>query len=189
MIFFIVLILFVACQRMVELVIAKRNERRLRAMGAYEIGGEHYKWIVLLHALFLFVLISEVLLFHKKPAPWFWIPFGVFLIAQVARVWAIMSLGLFWNTKIIILPGADVVARGPYRYVRHPNYLIVFLEILTLPLIFQAYFTAILFTLLNAVFIIGVRVPDEEKALFEVTNYRERMAHKHRFIPRPPRKT
>jgi len=189
LILFFVLSAIVITQRIVELGVAKRNETRLRNQGAYEVGEEHYKWIVLLHTLFFTVLIMEVLLFNKKPASWFWVPLLFFLLAQGVRLWAMRSLGVFWNTKIIVLPGAEVVDKGPYRYVRHPNYLIVATEILTLPLIFQAYFTAVVFTLLNSIIILGVRIPDEEKALFEATNYKEKLGKHRRFIPRPPERS
>lgn len=183
---FVVLLTFVIGERIVELLIAKRNEKILKRQGAFEAGEDHYKWIVLLHLLFIVTLTCEVVLLHKRPTPWSWAPLSVFLLAQLARYWAIRSLGVFWNTKIIILPGARIVAKGPYRYLRHPNYLIVSVEILTLPLIFHAYFTAIVFTLLNTIMLIGVRIPDEEKALGQATNYRDVMGRRRRFIPKRP---
>ena len=88
------------------------------------------------------------------------------------RIWCLTSLGKFWNTKIIILPGADVVIKGPYKFIRHPNYLIVTTELLVLPLLFSAYFTAIVFSILN-IWMLSVRIPTEERALKEVTNYKE----------------
>ena len=94
----------------------------------------------------------------------------VFLCLQLFRVWCLVSLGSFWNTKIIILRGANVVAKGPYSYIRHPNYLVVCLEIVVLPLMFQAYVTAVCFTILNFI-ILSIRIPMEEKALKEATNY------------------
>ncbi|WP_272885610.1 isoprenylcysteine carboxyl methyltransferase family protein [Fictibacillus marinisediminis] len=169
-------------QRLAELVIARRNETFLFSKGAFEAGQEHYKWMVAIHASFFVSLLLEVPLFHKEPASWWWIPFSLFLLAQMARVWCLRSLGAFWNTKIIILPGAQVVASGPYKYIRHPNYCIVTMEIITIPLVFQAYFTALLFLVLNAV-ILSVRIPAEEKALQEATDYGQRFDGKHRFLP------
>lgn len=186
---FFVLLTFVVCQRLVELTIAKRNELNLKKQGAYEVGEDHYKWIVLLHTLFFIVLIVEVLVFQKRPAGWYWAPLTLFFLAQIVRIWAMRSLGVFWNTKIIVLPGAEAVEKGPYRFVRHPNYMIVATEILTLPLIFQAFFTAIIFTLLNSIIILGVRIPDEEKALLSATNYHDRLGRKRRFLPRRPDRT
>ncbi len=162
---FVALFLIVLLQRGVELSIAKRNERSLKAYGGIEKGQSHYHLIVGLHIAFFVSLLLEVLFIGARPAPWYWIPLGFFLLAQIIRVWALTSLGVFWNTKIIVLPGADIVTKGPYKYVKHPNYLVVAVEILTLPLIFQTYLTAIVFTVLNAVLILGVRIPEEERAL------------------------
>ncbi|KSU85628.1 MULTISPECIES: isoprenylcysteine carboxyl methyltransferase family protein [Fictibacillus] len=177
-IFFAVLVI----QRLAELLIARKNEKYLLSKGAFEAGREHYKWMVGIHTCFFISFLVEVLLFNKQPAFWWWIPFSLFLLAQCARVWCISSLGHFWNTKIIILPGAHVVAKGPYKYIRHPNYVIVTLEIITIPLVFQAYFTMVLFLILNAV-ILSVRIPEEEKALQKATNYNAHFEGKHRFLP------
>ena len=105
------------------------------------------------------------------PSRWFGRFSWNFYCGTSARIWCLASLGKFWNTKIIILPGADVVRKGPYKWIRHPNYLIVTTELLVLPLLFGAYFTAIIFAFLN-VWMLSVRIPAEEKALKEATNYR-----------------
>lgn len=167
--FFYVILAFVIVQRLVELLIAKRNEKSMRAKGAYEVGASHYPFMILLHTSFFISLIIEVIYFKFIVIPDF-VLLAFFGLLQLLRVWCLISLGTFWNTKIIILPGANVVAKGPYAYIRHPNYLVVCLEILVLPLMFQAYITAICFTLLNFI-ILSVRIPMEEKALKEVTNY------------------
>ncbi|HET6872075.1 MAG TPA: isoprenylcysteine carboxylmethyltransferase family protein, partial [Sporolactobacillaceae bacterium] len=104
---------------------------------------------------------------------WECAPLIIFILCQVFRIWVLTSLGPFWNTKILVLPGAEVVVKGPYRYIKHPNYLVVALEILVLPLIFQAFLTAFVFTLLNACLLLGVRIPAEERALKEYTNYKD----------------
>ncbi|MBM7644667.1 methyltransferase [Scopulibacillus daqui] len=182
MILFAVLFLFVVLQRVTELIIARSNEAYLKSRGAVEIGHSHYKWIVLVHAGFFVSLLTEVLILRKTLASWFWIPLAFFAAAQVLRLWALLSLGRYWNTKIIILPNAPVVARGPYKYLRHPNYLIVATEILTLPLIFRAYFTAFVFTILNII-VLSIRIPIEEKALEDVTDYSKMMKSRRRFIP------
>jgi methyltransferase len=88
------------------------------------------------------------------------------------RVWVISSLGRFWNTKILVLPGANVVKKGPFHFIRHPNYVVVTCEIIVIPLMFGAYFTAVIFTILNII-ILSVRIPKEEAALREVTDYKE----------------
>ena len=174
---FTVVISIVILQRLIELLIAKRNEKRLLSQGAYEAGAAHYPVMVAMHIAFFVSLITEVMLF-SRPLSALWDVFLIiFLIAQIMRIWCLISLGKFWNTKIIILPGADIVRKGPYKWVRHPNYLIVTTELLILPLMFSSYFTVIIFTLLNG-WMLAVRIPAEEKALKEATNYREKFSMK-----------
>jgi len=169
---FTFIVTFVIIQRLVEVVIAKRNEKRMLAKGAYEVGASHYPVMIALHVSFFLSLIIEVVLTDRGLSPIFPYLFGLFILVQALRVWCLVSLGQFWNTKIIILPGANVVAKGPYSFIRHPNYVVVCIEILLLPLMFQAYFTAILFTILNFA-MLSVRIPTEEKALMEATDYEE----------------
>ena len=171
MIFYIILSIIIV-QRLLELVVAKRNEKNMRAQGAYEVGASHYPFMILLHVSFFISLLIEVSTFSLTPSPLFLLFFVMFLCVQGLRVWCLTSLGSFWNTKIIILPGANVVTKGPYQYLRHPNYLVVSIEIALLPLMFDAYFTAICFTILNAI-MLSVRIPTEERALKEVTNYKQ----------------
>lgn len=153
---------FVIVQRIVELIYARRNERVMRAQGAYEVGAGHYPWMLLLHVSFF------VSLFVEASRDVFSMPLlVVFLLLQVARVWCIRALGVFWNTKILILPGGARIASGPYRFLRHPNYVVVSLEIAVLPLMFEAYVTALLFTLLNFA-MLAVRISVEERALREL---------------------
>ncbi len=172
---FLIVLSFVIVQRITELVIAKGNEKRMKAEGAYEVGARHYPAIVLLHTAFFISLIFEVLIGITPLSPIFGILLTIFILTQLFRIWCLSSLGKYWNTKIIILPGADVVMKGPYKFIRHPNYVIVAIEILVLPLMFSAYFTAIVFTLLNA-WMMSVRIPQEEKALKEATNYKEKFS-------------
>lgn len=179
---FWILFAFVVVQRLTELVIARRNERWMKARGGIEMGHAHYKWMVCVHVLFLISLLVEVQVFGARSAAWWWAPLAVFVAAQVMRFWALFSLGPYWNTKIIVVAGADVIAKGPYRFLRHPNYVIVAAEILTLPLIFQAYVTAVVFTFLNIV-VMRIRIPVEEKALSETTDYRSSTGKRPRFFP------
>ncbi|WP_203247016.1 isoprenylcysteine carboxyl methyltransferase family protein [Sporosarcina beigongshangi] len=169
---FLIVISIVVLQRLTELLIAKRNEKWMLSQGAFEIGASHYPIMVVMHIAFFISFLLEVVIFERALSPIWIVLLGVFLLAQAARIWCLLSLGNFWNTKIIILPGADVVRRGPYRWVRHPNYMIVTIELLVLPLLFGAYFTAVLFSLLN-VWMLSVRIPVEEKALKDATNYRD----------------
>lgn len=171
MIYFYLIITFIICQRLVELYIAHKNEKWMLARGGIEVGNEHYKLFILLHVTFFIFLIYEVHNIVTAQSVAFNIYFFfLFVIAQIMRVWCIVSLGKFWNTKIIVLPGAKVVRKGPYRYFRHPNYVIVIMEMMTLPLIFHAYWTAIIFMLSCAV-VLFIRIREEEAALKEATNY------------------
>jgi len=154
------LIALVAVARLAELVYATRNTRALLAQGGVEIGRNHYVMIVLLHALWL----ASLWIFVPADAAISWPWLAVFVILQGLRVWVIASLGRFWTTRIVTLPGAPLVRRGPYRFVRHPNYLVVAGEILVLPLVFGAWRIALVFTLLNLA-ILAWRIRVEEQAL------------------------
>jgi methyltransferase len=165
--FFYTVLGVVVLQRLWELVIARRNAGYIRSLGGYEVGAKHYKYIVSLHVLFFISLTSEVTGTRQELPDWWWLPFSLFLAAQFVRYWCIRSLGRHWNTRIYVLPGVPLVARGPYRYIRHPNYLVVVLELLTLPLTFSAYRTAVVFSLANLWLLWRVRIPLEEKALLE----------------------
>ncbi|AXH99634.1 isoprenylcysteine carboxyl methyltransferase [Sporosarcina sp. PTS2304] len=169
---FLIVFTIVVIQRLVELGVAKRNEQWMRSQGAIEIGASHYKWMVLMHTAFFISLLVEVAWFDRPLSPFSSLLFSFFLLMQLARIWCLSSLGKFWNTKILILPGATVQKKGPYRWIRHPNYVIVTIELIVLPLLFSAYFTAVLFLVLNA-WMLSVRIPAEERALRELTNYNE----------------
>lgn len=161
---------FVIAQRLIELHLARLNETTLLARGAYEVGSNHYPFMLAMHSGFFISLLLESY-FGQLTSSSFIVPlFLIFIAIQIIRIWCLRSLGPFWNTKIIILPGATIVKKGPYRYMKHPNYLVVTLEIILLPLMFQAYITAAIFTLLNMA-MLSVRIPMEEKALREATNY------------------
>lgn len=155
----------VILQRLIELGIARSHARFILSLGGREAGAEHYKYIVGLHVLFLLSLWVETNGGHHPLAPLWWVPFSLFLLAQVGRYWCIRTLGKFWNTRIYILPGAPRIKHGPYRYLRHPNYWIVVIELLTLPLTFSAYWTAAIFTIANLWLLLRVRIPAEERAL------------------------
>lgn len=164
--FHLVLFIFVLLQRLVELVIAKRNEKLMKRRGAIEIGQAHYKWFILVHSLFFICLFGEWLYYQPLAHVNGWL-FIIFIVLQIGRLWCLISLGRYWNTKIIYLPGARMIKKGPYKYMKHPNYLIVGLELFILPLLFQAYMCAIIFPLLH-VLLLRVRIPIENKALLEL---------------------
>lgn len=155
-----VVLVLVALQRLAELAWARRNERRLRAAGAVEHGAAHYPLFVLLHGGWLAAL--AVLGDPAAAVHWGWL--GVFVLMQVLRVWTVASLGRFWTTRIITLPGQPLVRRGPYRFLRHPNYLIVIAEIAALPLAFGAWQVAGVFSGLNLM-LLWHRIRVEEAAL------------------------
>ena len=155
----VALLLFVTAQRLGELVIARRNTRRLLTQGAFEAAPEHYWLIVLLHTAWLgglWLLAPE-----RQPDPILTVVYG---LLQVARFWVLATLGERWTTRIIILPGAAMVRRGPYRFVSHPNYWVVVAEIAVLPAVFGLYVFALIFTLLNAV-MLTIRIRAEDQAL------------------------
>ena len=153
-------VLLVALQRLAELLYARRNTRRLLASGAVEVGARHYPLLVLLHAAWLVALL--VLVPAEAPVD---LPLlGLFVLLQMARVWVLASLGRYWTTRIITLPGAPLVRRGLYRFLRHPNYLIVVGEIAVLPLAFGAWEIASVFSLLNLA-ILAYRIRIEDAAL------------------------
>ena len=155
---------FVTAQRLGELVLARRNTRRLLAQGAHEVGAAHYPLIVALHAAWLLGL--WYLAVYRVPAGQsvnlFWLL--LFVGLQLARVWVIASLGGRWTTRIIILPGATLVRRGPYRFLSHPNYWVVAGELLVLPLVFGLTWYGLVFTLLNAA-VMWIRIRAEAAAL------------------------
>jgi len=155
---------FVVVQRILELRLAQANLRWALSQGAREYGREHYPLFFLLHLGWMLGWLLEGLA-RQQLSPIWWLWLAVFVLAQGLRYWAIQSLGRYWNTRIIIVPGAKKIAGGPYRYLRHPNYLAVALELLSLPLIFNAWITALAATLLNAWLLLTVRIPAEEKAL------------------------
>jgi methyltransferase len=165
--FFSCVLTAVLLQRLLELRIAKRNGRYIRSLGGYEVGVEHYRYLVLMHALFFLSLFLEVMWTNRPLARWWWAPFSLFLLAQIGRYWCIRTLGRFWNTRIFVLPDAPLVVRGPYRFLRHPNYLVVAIELLTLPLAFSAYGTAAFFSVCNFFLLKWIRIPLEEKTLYE----------------------
>jgi methyltransferase len=155
-----IILALVVVQRGAELVLAERNRRRLLAAGGVEAGARHYPFFVLLHGAWLVALFAFVP--GDAPVSWPWL--AVFVVLQAGRVWVISSLGLFWTTRIITLPGAPLVRSGPYRYLRHPNYLVVAGEIAVLPLVFGAWWIAALFSVLNAV-LLWHRIGVEDGAL------------------------
>jgi methyltransferase len=155
----VLLLALVTAQRVGELFLAAHNTARLKAQGAYEVAPGHYPLIVALHAAWL---VGLWWLAWDRPLN---IPLAlVFLAVEVFRVWTLLSLGPRWTTRIIILPGAPLVRRGPYRFFPHPNYAVVCAEIALLPAVFGLWAYALAFTALNAA-ILFVRIKAENAAL------------------------
>ena len=149
-------------QRLGELVLARRNTARLLAEGAQEVAPGHYGLIVLLHAVWLVGLWGLVVGQGIDTLNLAWL--AIFVVLQGLRVWVIATLGRRWTTRIVVLPGAPLVKRGPYRFISHPNYAVVAGEILALPLVFGLAWYGIVFSLLNVV-ILAVRIRAEDAAL------------------------
>lgn len=142
------LLLLATLQRLIELVIANRNTRALLAEGAYEVGRGHYPAIVFLHTAWLAVLWGFLLFDLALFQPWAAI---AYVVVQGLRLWTLLSLGRYWTTRIIVVPNAPLVRTGPYRFIRHPNYLVVVLEIALLPLALDAWPIALGFSIVNAI--------------------------------------
>jgi methyltransferase len=149
----------VTLQRLVELYIARRNTKRLLANGGIEVGSGHYPLIVLFHAAWLGGLWYMV---WGEVVNW---PFALaYLVLQAARGWIIAALGSRWTTRIIVVPGETLSVAGPYKYFRHPNYMIVAAEIFILPLVFHMWWFAIIFGCINLALLFW-RIREEERAL------------------------
>ena len=162
---FLVLVALVALQRLAELALARANVRRMKARGGREVAASHYPFMVALHATFLVAAPLEVVLLQRPFVPALALgSVALLLAAEALRVWMLRTLGDRWSTRVVVVPGEPRVTAGPYRVLRHPNYLVVAIELLALPLVHTAYVTAIVFTVLNAI-LMAVRIPAEERAL------------------------
>jgi len=162
---FTVLVVLVGMERLAELVVANRNRRIALAQGGVETGQGHYPVMVALHTGLLVGALAEVYVADRAFYPWLGYPMlAVVLAAQALRWWCIRTLGPQWNTRIIVVPGLPLVTAGPYRWLRHPNYLAVVAEGVALPLVHTAWLTALLFTALNLP-LLWWRIRAEEQAL------------------------
>ncbi|AIF43608.1 isoprenylcysteine carboxyl methyltransferase family protein [Virgibacillus sp. SK37] len=160
------LLVFIVIQRLMELKIAKKNELWMKERGGVERGRGHYKWFVIVHGLFFISIVIEFSYRGFPTEQFTFVLFTLFVFTQLIRIWCIRSLGKFWNTKIIISPGFSLVRKGPYKYVKHPNYIIVGIELFIIPLLFGAYVTSVVFPILH-VLLLFVRIPVENRALVE----------------------
>ncbi len=155
----ILILAFVTLQRLSELIVSRRNTARLIAAGGHEVGAGHYPLIVAVHGLWL-----AGLWWLAPGHDIVWPLLGLYVIFQFFRFWILLSLGKRWTTRIIIVPGETLVARGPYKFLKHPNYVLVMAEIACMPAIFGLGWFAFLFTILNAG-VLFIRIRAENAAL------------------------
>jgi methyltransferase len=169
-IWYTVLVLATGAERITELIVSARNARWSFARGGVEYGRGHFPPMVALHTVLLLACIAEVWISGRPFLPWLGWPMLVLVLAsQALRWWCIATLGPRWNTRVIVVPGLALVASGPYRWLRHPNYVAVVVEGFALPLVHTAWITALAFTVLNAVLLFAVRIPSENRALATVS--------------------
>ncbi|MDQ3266001.1 MAG: hypothetical protein M3Y59_20505 [Myxococcota bacterium] len=178
---YLLLLVLISAERLFELWLSRRNARRALLCGGREVGQGHFRVMTLMHVGFLVACAAEVVLLDR---PFRW-SLGAPMLAlaalsQALRYWAITTLGDRWNTRIIFVPDAPPVTSGPYRFLRHPNYLAVVVELAALPLIHGAYLTAVVFSLLNAA-VLFVRIRAEEQALGSL--YQNAFATRSRLLP------
>jgi len=166
---YVVLLVAVGIERIAELVVSKRNATWSLARGGREVGLGHYPAMVVLHTGLLVGCLVEPLVADRPFVGWLgWSMLVVVLAAQSLRWWCIVTLGRQWNTRVIVIPGAGAVRRGPYRWMKHPNYVAVVLEGAALPLVHSAWVTALVFTVLNAALLrVRIRVEDDALRLLE----------------------
>lgn len=162
---YLIVIVLTAIERLIEVRVSLRNAKWSLDQGGTEYGKEHYPFMVVLHTVFLFACVGEVF-YMQREVSWLW--FSIFtvlaILCQGLRWWCINTLGQRWNTRVIIVPNLPRVTGGPYQYINHPNYVVVAIEGMILPLVHQAWITAICFTCLNAL-LMWVRIRCENKAL------------------------
>lgn len=173
----------VAVQRVFELVLSQRHASRALARGGVEVGQGHLRAMSALHIAFFFGCAVEVWALGRPFVASVGVPMiAVALAAQSLRAWTMWSLGDAWNVRVIVVPGDPVVTSGPYRWLRHPNYLAVILEGVAIPLIHGAWWTAVAFSIANAA-LLRVRIRCEERALADHCDYAARFATRPRWLP------
>lgn len=160
------MLIVIILQRLSELVLAAQHRKWAIAQGGVEYGADHYWMFVVLHSGWVLSWVIEA----QAIQSWAWWGIAGYVLIQVLRYWSIASLGRRWNTRIIVLPGMPPVESGPYRWLRHPNYIAVVVELALVPMLVGAWSTAMVFTILNALLLLRIRIPAEEAALRAATN-------------------
>jgi methyltransferase len=169
MMWYVLLIAAVACERVAELVVSKRNLAWSRTRGGIEFGAAHYPAMVTLHTGLLVGCLAEVFWLHRPFLPGLgWPMLAIVIGAQALRWWCITTLGQQWNTRVVVIPGAPRISGGPYRLLPHPNYVAVIAEGIALPLVHTAWITALVFTVLNGA-LLATRITTENTALASLT--------------------
>lgn len=180
---FLALIGLIVLERLGELALTQRNARRLRARGGVAVGDTHFPAMVALHTGILVAAPAEVFLLDRPWLTWLgWTALALVAATMALRYWAIATLGDRWTTRIFVVPGEGPVTGGPYRYLRHPNYLAVVLEVLALPLVHTAWLTAFAASVLN-LWMLRVRIRTEEAALDEAAPYFAELGDRPGLVP------
>lgn len=180
---YLLLLLAIVLERLVELFVSRRHEKALFARGGKEAGAEHFPLMVVFHTLFLIACPLEVFLLERPFVPALGLPMLALLAGAMAlRYWAIATLGEHWTARVIVVPGAPPVTGGPYRFARHPNYLAVVVEMFAMPLVHTAWVTAVVASLGNAA-ILRLRIRAEEEALAAAGDYQAALGARPRFLP------
>ena len=183
---YLLVVAAVAMLRFAELAISARHRRVLAAGGATAVHEPHFKWMALLHTAILAGAVVEVVLLRRPFIPALAVPaLGLLVAATWTRWWVIQTLGEHWNVGVMDSTRKGVVDTGPYRWVRHPNYTAVFVELVALPLVHTAWITATAGAIAH-LFVLRARIAAEDRVLLASADYRARMAHKPRFLPLGP---
>ena len=164
-IFFVLLLLLFVTERLLELRSAKRNFRTLLERGGREFGASHYPIMVAMHSAFFVSLVVEFVLGSASLTSFFAFPLILLIAAQSLRIWVLRTMSNRWTTRVIVIPGEKLIRSGPFQFFSHPNYVAVAIELFALPLIFGLYYTCLVFTVLNALVLLLIRVPCERNAL------------------------
>lgn len=181
---YIGIVITVALLRILEILWSKKNERNLKELGGFEVKGKHFLLMKAVHTLWLFSCLTEFIINDQSPNPLAFYLFGsIVLLGMFLRYLAIATLGNRWTVTIWILPEVPAVRSGVYKWIRHPNYLGVILELFALPLMGSCFITAALFTILNAI-VLKIRIRSEEFELARFSKYDETFKKQSRFIPR-----
>jgi methyltransferase len=176
---YLLFLALVGLERLAELVLSRRHQRQMAAQGVQKVPDPHFRWMVLVHAGVLIAAYGEVVAFQRPFVP----VMGVlFLVATGLRVWVMRTMRTHWNVEVMASAPLGVVTEGPYRFVRHPNYLAVVLELIAIPLFHGAWITALVGSLGNA-WVLSKRLEVEERVLLADPGYRAAMASKARFLP------